>query len=147
MSHIKPHRVFAFLLLLVLIFTITASGQTATNTSLGQKDSAAKFRMMAVEDMAKRVDSLQFIVVYNAALLRNDLDAKMILIYVMLGIIIIACMLMSVLLNQTQRQRRELEVKLFNQLSASVTDLEAKIKHVEEGLAPPKPSTRKTKTK
>ena len=79
MSHLKPYQVFTFLLILAVILTITVSGQTTTNASLSQKDSAAKLRMATVEEMAKRVDSLQFIVVYNAELLRSDLDSKMIL--------------------------------------------------------------------
>jgi hypothetical protein len=146
MSHLKAYQIFTILLLLATILTTTASGQT-TNASLNQKDSAARMRIATVEEMAKRVDSLQFIVVYNAELLRRDLDSKMILIYVMLGIIIVASMLMYVLLNQSQRQRKELEDKLSHQLIASVSDLEAKIKHVEAGLSPPKPAVRKKKTK
>jgi uncharacterized membrane protein YeiB len=147
MSHLKSYRVFTFLLLLAVLLTITVSGQTTTNPSLNQKDSAAGTRFSTVEEMAKRVDSLQFIVVYNAELLRRDLDSKMMLIYVMLGIIIIASMLVYALLKQNQRQRKELEEKLFLQVSASVADLEAKIKHVEAGLPPPKPAVRKKKTK
>jgi uncharacterized membrane protein YeiB len=145
MSHLKPKQIFVLLLLLVVLCTITVSGQTTTSASVSQKDSSARFA--TVQDMAKRVDSLQFIVVYNAELLRRDLDSKMMLMYVMLGIIIIASGLMYVLLKQTQRQRKELEERLLQQLSAAVADLEAKIKHVEAGLSPPKPVARKKKTK
>lgn len=145
MSHLKPKQIFVLLLLLVVLCTITVSGQTTISASVSQKDSSARFA--TVQDMAKRVDSLQFIVVYNAELLRRDLDSKMMLMYVMLGIIIIASGLMYVLLKQTQRQRKELEERLLQQLSASVADLEAKIKHVEAGLSPPKPVARKKKTK
>ena len=147
MSHIKPYQVLSFLLLLAVVLTITAAGQTTTNATLNQKDSVAGARFSTVEEMAKRVDSLQFIVVYNAELLRRNLDSKMILMYVMLGIIIIASMLTYVLLNQIQRQRKDMEAKIFHQLSTSVADLEAKIKHVEAGLSPPKPAVRKRKTK
>jgi hypothetical protein len=145
MSHLKTNLLFVLLLLLVVICTITVTGQTKTSASVSQKDSSTRFA--TVQDMAKRVDSLQFIVVYNAELLRRDLDSKMMLMYVMLGIIIIASGLMYVLLKQTQRQRKELEERLLQQLSASVADLEAKIKHVEAGLSPPKPVARKKKTK
>jgi uncharacterized membrane protein YeiB len=145
MSHLKPYQIFTLLLLLAVISTMTLLSQATTAASQNQKDSAA--RAATVEDMAKRVDSLQFIVVYNAELLRRDLDSKMILIYVMLGIIIIASVLMYILLNQSQRQRKGLEEKLFHQLAVSVADLEAKIKHVEDGLSPPKPAARKKKTK
>ncbi len=147
MSHLKPYQAITFVLLLGVMFTINVSGQTTTHASLNQKDSTAGIRFSAVQEMAKRVDSLQFIVVYNAELLRRNLDAKMILIYVMLGIIIIASMLMYALLKQIQQQRKELEERLFHQLSASVADLEAKIKHAESELSPPKATVRKKKTK
>ena len=147
MSHLKPYQVFTFLLLLAVILTATVSGQTTSNASLHQKDSVTGARLSTVEDMAKRVDSLQFIVVYNAELLMRNLDSKMILIYVMLGIIIVASLLMYQLLKQMQRQRKELEERLLHQLSMSVADLEAKIKHAEAGLSPPKPVVRKKKTK
>ena len=147
MSYLKPYQVFTFLLLLAIILTATVSGQTKNNASLNQKDSAAGARFSTVEDMAKRVDSLQFIVVYNAELLMRNLDSKMILIYVMLGIIIIASLLMYQLLKQMQRQRKELEEKLLLQLSTSVADLEVKIKHAEAQLSPLKPAVRKKKTK
>jgi hypothetical protein len=145
MNCLKLNQLFVFLLLLVVLGTVTVSGQTTNSASINQRDSSSRFA--TVQDMAKRVDSLQFIVVYNAELLRRDLDSKMMLIYVMLGIIIIASLVMYSLLKQTQRQRKELEEKLFHQLSASVTDLEAKIKLVEAGLSPPKPAARKKKTK
>jgi len=146
MSHLKPYRFFTILLLLAVILTTAMWGQTTT--TLSQKDSAAGTRNATVEEMAKRVDSLQFIVVYNAELLRRNLDSKMILIEVMLGIIIIASILMYILLRQIQQQRKELEDKFLHQLSASVADLEAKIKHAEVGLSPPKSSPlRKKKRK
>ena len=147
MSHLKPYQVFTFLLLLAIILTATVSGQTTSNASLYQKDSAAGARFSTVQDMAKRVDSLQFIVVYNAELLMRNLDSKMILIYVMLGIIIVASLLMYQLLKQMQRQRKDLEEKLLLQLSTSVADLEAKIKFAEARLSPPKPAARKKKAK
>jgi uncharacterized membrane protein affecting hemolysin expression len=145
MNHLKLSQLFVFLLLLVVMCAITVWGQTTTSASVNQRDSSSRFA--TVQDMAKRVDSLQFIVVYNAELLRRDLDSKMMLMYVMLGIIIIASLVMYSLLKQTQRQRKELEEKLFHQLAASVADLESKIKNVEAGLSPPKPAARKKKTK
>jgi len=146
MSHLKPYRIFTFLLVLSIIVTVSVTGQTSTTASL-QKDSAAGARMASVDDMAKRVDSLQIIVVYNAELLRRNLDSKIMLIYVMLGVIIVASMLMYALLKQIQRQRKELEDRLLHQLSTSVADLESKIRHVEDELTPPKPAVRKKKSK
>jgi hypothetical protein len=135
MSCPKRNRILPALIVLTLLFTLAALGQTTSTAVQNQKDSA---RSATVEEMAKRVDSLQFIVVYNAELLRRDLDSKMILMYVMLGIIIVASMLMYRLLKQNQRQRKELEENLMNRLSTSVADLEAKIKRIEEGMPPPK---------
>ena len=147
MSHFKPYQVITFALLLGVIFTINVSGQTTTSARFTQKDSAAGTKFSTVEEMAKRVDSLQFIVVYNAELLRRDLDAKMMLIYVMLGIIILASLLMYALLKQNQQQRKDLEERLLHQLSVSVADLETKIKHAEAELSLPKATVRKKKTK
>ncbi|MCX6144911.1 MAG: hypothetical protein NTZ35_17035 [Ignavibacteriales bacterium] len=147
MSHLKPYQIFTLLLLLAVILPMTVVGQATTATSPNQKDTAAGTRMATIDEMAKRVDSLQFIVVYNGELLRRNLDSKMMLIFVMLGIIILASMLMYALLKQIQRQRKELEDKLFHQLSTSVADLESKIKHVEAELSPPKPAVRKRKIK
>jgi uncharacterized membrane protein YeiB len=145
MNRIKHSHAVSALLILTLCFTLAALGQTTTSALQNQKDSA---KTATVEEMAKRVDSLQFIVVYNAELLRRNLDSKMILIYVMLGIIILASMLMYALLKQTQRQRKELEENLFHQLSVSVSDLEAKIKSVQAELAPPpKPPAKKAAPK
>ena len=155
MSHFKLYPILAIVLLLILLCTIASFGQTSTthtpglttNAVLSQKDSATGNRLANVAEMAKRVDSLQFIVVYNAELLRNDLDAKMMLIYVMLGVIVVACVLMYLLLSQSQRQRKELEEKVFAQLSASAADFEAKMKIIQAGLSPPKKIAPKKKGK
>lgn len=144
MKHLKPFQFFILLLFLSVFVPMTVLGQTIAQD---QKDSAAGARIATIDEMAKRVDSLQFIVVYNGELLRRNLDSKMILIFVMLGIIIVASVLMYGLLKQLHRQRQELEEKIFRQLSSSVSDLEAKIKHIEAELSPPKPVARKKKTK
>ena len=144
MRHLKLYQVCTLLLVLALVLTIDVSGQAVSRASQNREDSS---QIASVEEMAKRVDSLQFIVVYNAELLRRDLDSKMILIFVMLGIIIVACLLMYVLLRQNQIQRKGLEEKLTLQLSSSVADLETKIRHIEAELSPPKPPARKKKTK
>ena len=115
-----------------------------------QKDTVGRVRLDNVNEMAKRVDSLQFIVLYNGQLLRQDLDSKVIWIYVMLGVMIIASMMMYGALNQAQRQRKDLEERVFNRLSSSVSELETKIKQVESEIgshAPPKRSTALKKRK
>jgi outer membrane murein-binding lipoprotein Lpp len=113
-------------------------GIAANDSYAAQKDSVSKAHMTNADYVAKRVDSLQFIVIYNADLLRRDLDSKVVWIYVMLGVMIVASMMMYGALNQAQRQRKELEERVFNSLSSSVADLEAQIKHVEEEIPPSK---------
>lgn len=113
-------------------------GSGVSNSKLAQGDSADRARLASVDGMARRVDSLQFIVVYNAELLRRDLDAKVIWIYVMLGVMIVASMMMYGALNQAQRQRKDLEERVFNTLSSTVTQLEEKMKHIESEVNAPR---------
>jgi outer membrane murein-binding lipoprotein Lpp len=152
MSTIASKCFLWILMILLIAVAIPALGNTLLfqpqsgvldRAHTAQKDSASQLRIANVNEMAKRVDSLQFIVVYNAQLLRRDLDSKVIWIYVMLGVMIIASMMMYGALNQAQRQRKDLEERVFNTLSSSVSELESKIKHVESEIgshAPPKRS-------
>ena len=145
------------LLLLVLLVTLPCAAQkslaynkgTGDNFVPTQRDSASNARLSNVDDVAKRVDSLQFIVVYNYDLLRRDLDSKVVWIYVMLGVMIVASMMMYGALNQATRQRKELEERVFNSLSSSVANLEAQIKSVEAEIPSkaqrPPPAARKKK--
>lgn len=151
MSHVKPKLFFSILLVLLIVVAIPAMGQASGSRTqgastiraeVGQQDSASRSKFSSVDDVAKRVDSLQFIVVYNAELLRRDLDSKVVWIYVMLGVMIVASMMMYGALNQAQRQRKELEEKVFTRLSTSVAELEAQIKNVEAGLGSPKSAQR-----
>ena len=147
----------SMLLLLILVVVMPCAAQTslAYNQGAGnnfvpsQRDSASKARFSNVDEVAKRVDSLQFIVVYNYDLLRRDLDSKVIWIYVMLGVMIVASMMMYGALNQATRQRKELEERVFNSLSSSVANLEAQIKGVEAEIPTkaqrPPPAVRKKK--
>jgi hypothetical protein len=153
-------KCFPWILLILLIaVTIPALGNTVLfqpqsgvfdRAHAAQKDSVGRARMVNVDEVAKRVDSLQFIVVYNGELLRRDLDSKVIWIYVMLGVMIIASMMMYGALNQAQRQRKDLEERVFNTLSSSVSELETKIRHVESEMGshvPPKRSSAPKKKK
>jgi len=156
MSTKAPKYVLWIVLVLSIAVAIPAMGDpvllqpqsgSLDVTRSTQKDSAGKARIANVDEMAKRVDSLQFIVVYNAELLRRDLDAKVIWIYVMLGVMIIASMMMYGALNQAQRQRRDLEERVFNTLSSSVSALEAKIQQVESLAASRSPAKRPARPK
>ena len=128
-------------LLLVLAATVSAmsegsqqgeQGKTRLTSQRNMADSASTDRFSTVEEMAKRVDSLQFIVVYNAEVLRRDLDSKVVWIYVMLGVMIVASMMMYGALNQAQRQKRDLEERVFEQLTSSTTELRSQIKGLED---------------
>lgn len=117
-------------------------GSIAYRSESAQKDSAGRARFANIDEMARRVDSLQFIVVYNGELLRQDLSSKVIWIYVMLGVMIVASMMMYGALNQAQRQRKDLEERIFHTVASSVSELETKIKQLQNSLetaAPKRP--------
>jgi len=109
-------------------------GGAAYRAEPAQKDSAGRARFSSVDEMARRVDSLQFIVVYNGELLRQDLSSKVIWIYVMLGVMIVASMMMYGALNQAQRQRKDLEARIVNTVTNAIPELEAKIKLLQSSL-------------
>jgi hypothetical protein len=81
--------------------------------------------------VSNRVDSLQFFVVHSAQLLRGDLDSRVIWIYVLLGLMIAASMVMYGALTQGQRQRKDLERRVFGALSSSTSELQERIRRVE----------------
>ena len=135
----------SMLLLLTIVIVMPCAGrnlmaydQGAAKTFVAQRDSARRANLSSVDDVVKRVDSLQYMIVYDYNLLRRDIDTKVVWIYVMLGIMIVASMMMYGALNQAQRQRKDLEERVFDRLSSSVAELEDKIKHVESGIKPPR---------
>lgn len=151
MNTATPKFVLVISMLLLIAPGTTSMGQTnvardqqelASNAVTTRKDSTGNARLANVSEMARRVDSLQFIVVYNAELLRRDLDEKVVWIYVMLGVMIVASMMMYGALNQAQRQRKDLEERVYSQLAASSEQLEAHIKSVEEIVNSHFPPTR-----
>jgi len=92
--------------------------------------------------VAKRVDSLQTVVVQNAQLFRDDLDSKMIWIYVMMGVIILLGLMSYGTFNLAEQRRKDLEKRAFSSLSSSYSYFEEKIKQVQSEIvsnAPPKP--------
>lgn len=100
--------------------------------------------------IAKQVDSLQVMVVRNAQLFREDLDSKMIWIYVMMGVVVILGMMTFLALDQAERKRKDLERRVSSSLSSSFTFFEEKIKQVQSELvsnALPKPSAIPKKSK
>lgn len=101
-------------------------------SALQKKDTLGAARPSSFDEMARRVDSLQFIVVYNAELLQKDIGTKVMWIYVMLGVMILASITMYIALRQAQQNRENLEERLTTQLSSVVNHLEAEIKSVSE---------------
>jgi outer membrane murein-binding lipoprotein Lpp len=143
-------------MILLLSISIPAVGSTSARSAQGgrntrlqtaETDSVSRARLTNINDMAKRVDSLQFVVVYNAELLRQDLGWKVIWIYVMLGVMIVATMMMFGALNQAQRQRKELEERVFSTLATSVANMEAKIVKLESEIESPAPPRRSASPK
>jgi len=156
MSTGTPRWQIWILLILLVSVSIPAMGNTSalfaqgggtSRTKPAQEDSVSRARLSNINDVAKRVDSLQFVVVYNAELLRQDLGTKVVWIYVMLGVMIVATMMMFGALNQAQRQRKDLEERVFISLSTSVASMEAKIKHLESEIESPAPPKRTSSPK
>jgi len=135
------------LLILLVSVSIPVMGSGTGRTKPVQEDSVGRARLSTVNDVAKRVDSLQFVIVYNAELLRQDLSSRVIWIYVMLGVMILTTLMMFGALNQARRQRKELEEKVFSTLSTSVSNLEAKITQLESEIKSPAPPRRTSSPK
>ena len=144
------------LALLVLVTSATAQSGKARSrnvaspaSTLQTQDSLRLVHPSTFDDMARRVDSLQFIVVYNAELLQKDIGTKVMWIYVMLGVMILASITMYSALRQAQRTRHELEEKLTAQLTSSVNHLESEIKNVSDKVDyyHPKPVRRSARKK
>ena len=147
MSTVTPRWQIWILLILLVSVSIPVMGSGTGRTKPAQEDSVSRARLSNINDVAKRVDSLQFVVVYNAELLRQDLGTKVVWIYVMLGVMIVATMMMFGALNQAQRQRKDLEERVFISLSTSVASMEAKIKHLESEIESPAPPKRTSSPK
>ncbi len=141
-------RSIAFILFACLVLVTDVSAQSRrvrgepslpiVGAGQVQSDTARKLVVSTYDDVARRVDSLQFIIVYNAQLLQRDLDAKVIWIYVMLGVMIVGTMIIYGSLSSAQRQRKELEARIYSQVSESVNRLESEIKGIQGGTKPPK---------
>ena len=159
MRYFTGNSLFVWLSFACLILLADASAQTRrarrepsvpiVGASAVQKDTVAKQPVSSFDEVARRVDSLQFIVVYNAELLRKDIDKKVIWIYIMLGVTILASMVIYGAFSAAQRQRKELEERVYSQLSASVSQLESEIKTIQEAKkpakSPSKPPARRSK--
>ena len=147
MSTVTPRRHIWILLILLVSVSIPVMGSGTGRTNPAKEDTLSSARLSTIRDVANRVDSLQFIVVYNAELLRQDLGSKVIWIYAMLGVMILATLIMFGTLNQAQRQRKDLEERVISMLSASVANLEERIKQHEKKTVSPAPRKRTSSPK
>jgi transposase len=78
--------------------------------------------------IAKRVDSLQIIVAHNAQLYRQDLDSKVMWIYLLTGVMVIMGMMTYGAFNQVRKQRNDLERRVFGSLSSSFSFFDEKLR-------------------
>ena len=148
---------FSILALAMLVVTTVVAQSSSTRrvkidpaaSAVQKSDTAGMDKPASFDDMARRVDSLQFIVVYNAELLQKDLGTKVMWIYVMLGAMIVASITMYSALKQAQRSREDLEGKLTSQLTSVVNHLEGEIKAVSDKVEyyHPRPSRRTPRKK
>ncbi len=154
----RRRSALSVLALAMLLSVSTVAAQSVTTrrvkveppaSAVQKNDTVGVAKPASFDDMARRVDSLQFIVVYNAELLQKDLGTKVMWIYVMLGAMIVASITMYSALRQAQRSREELEGKLTGQLASVVSHLEADIKNVSDKVEyyHPRPHKRPSRKK
>ena len=110
---------------------------------MAQDDSIESARISGVEDVGRRVDSLQFIVVYNAELLREEFQKKVIWVYVMLGVMIVGIMVLYGTFTQYQRQRKQLAEDLYGKALNEIAEIEGRFRRLEEEVRAQKPPPKK----
>jgi len=154
-------RWFVPVMLVVLLFAGTSAtvqsnplqARFASNRApaMQKTDTVGVSSSSSFDEVARRVDSLQFIVVYNYELLQRDVGTKVLWIYVMLGVMIVATFAMYGAFRQVYQSRRELEEKFASQLSYAVAHLESEIRSVSSSKAespkaksPTKPKKKKS---
>jgi hypothetical protein len=114
-----------------------------SGASVLQKDTTEQRQMAKAEDVARMIDSLQFIVVYNAELLQQDFEKKVIWVYVMLGVMIVGIMVVYGALTQSQRQRKQLAEDLYGKTLNELAEIEGRVKNLEADASAPKPPAKR----
>jgi hypothetical protein len=114
-----------------------------SSASVLQKDTTEQRQMAKAEDVARMIDSLQFIVVYNAELLQQDFEKKVIWVYVMLGVMIVGIMVVYGALTQSQRQRKQLAEDLYGKTLNELAEIEGRVKNLEADASAPKPPAKR----
>ncbi|MEX1276179.1 MAG: hypothetical protein WEE20_09610 [Bacteroidota bacterium] len=127
--------------------------QSPSNHVIGsaatEKDTVKKGESYVVNDVAKKVDSLQLVLVYNSDLVRNDINNKLIWIYILLGGMVVSNVMMYAAFNQIRKQSQEAEDGLKIQLSElqGKTSAIAKSLEAAESAAGPKPPRKPSRTR
>ncbi len=131
----------------------TPAMQSPSNHVIGsaatEKDTVRKGEEYVVNDVAKKVDSLQLVLVYNSDLVRNEINNKLIWIYILLGGMVVSNVMMYAAFNQIRKQSQYAEDGLKIQLSELQGKLSAIAKSLEsaESAAGPKPSRKPSRTR
>ncbi|GEM_PF-6328067 len=102
---------------LILIEGVVAQQQTLTSPRSTptispvepERDTARRTDDDVVSDVVKRVDSLQLMIVYNADLVRREINNRVTWIYILLSALFVTNVLMYVSFNQIRRQAQALE--------------------------------------
>ena len=131
----------------------TPAMQSASNHVIGsaatEKDTVRKGEEYVVNDVAKKVDSLQLVLVYNSDLVRNDINNKLIWIYILLGGMVVSNVMMYAAFNQIRKQSQDAEDGLKIQLSELQGKTSAIVKSLEaaESTARPKPPRKPSRSR
>lgn len=115
-------------------------------SSSTQQDSAKLAKERETVEMAKKVGELENIIVYNSELFQRELNSKVVWIYVLLGVMLVACLMIYGIISRINRREgsdQEKHDALLKELLTSGRNLEAQIKNLEMDLKALKPSQRK----
>jgi hypothetical protein len=90
--------------------TLTSPRSTPTISSAEPDlDTASRMSAHVVSDVVKRVDSLQLMILYNADLVRREINNRVTWIYILLSALFVTNVLMFFSFNQIRRQTQALE--------------------------------------
>lgn len=124
-----------------------ASREPSGGPTTTQQDSAKLAKERGSVETTKKVGELENIIVYNAELFRRELNSKLVWIYVLLGVMLVASLMIYGVISQVSRREgwdQEKHDVLLKELLASGRNLETQIKNLEMELKALKPSPRKT---
>lgn len=110
-----------------------------------QQDSMKLAQERESVEMSKKVGELENIIVYNAEMFRRELNSKVVWIYVLLGVLLVACLMIYGVISQISRREgldQEKHDAVMKELLTSTRNFEAQIKKLEVELKALKPPLR-----